>query len=133
MTNSNNKFMEVVFHKSNRTLEFIWLEKTLRLTDQLFRKELERQIKWVKKYKPANILMDTTQFVFPIAPLTQTWVNDQVFCTLKQAGVNKIGFLKPTEFISRLSVQQTIEAHTQRGLKTRFFDTRETALKWLVV
>jgi len=131
MNNDKSEFMEVRFHQTSRTLELIWLEKTLRLSDRLFRQELKKQTQWVKQYLPANILIDATQFVFPIAPPTQSWVNDQIHCAFTKAGISKIGILKSKEFISQLSIQQTIEANTQPDLKLHIFEARQVALDWL--
>ncbi|OJJ17949.1 hypothetical protein BKI52_29270 [marine bacterium AO1-C] len=132
MKNDKSEFMEVVFHKTSKTLELIWLEKTLRLSDRLFRQELKKQTQWVKEHHPTNILIDATQFVFPIAPPTQTWINDQIHCAFTKAGIGKIGILKSIEFISQLSIEQTIEANTQPGLKLKIFEARQTAFDWLM-
>jgi len=131
MKNDKSEFMEVVFHKTSRMLELIWLENTLKLSDRLFRQELKKQTQWVKQYRSTNILIDATQFVFPIAPPTQSWINDQIHCVFTKAGISKIGILKSEEFISQLSIQQTIEANTQPDLKLQVFEARQMALDWL--
>lgn len=133
MDNYKSKFMEVIFHKETSTIEFAWSSETITLTDADFRNELEQQVKSVKYYSPSNVLIDTTSFIFPISPDTQTWVDEVIYPAWAKEGVSKMGFLMSPELISQLSIQQAVQENSQEALKSGFFETKDEAFNWFSV
>lgn len=130
MDTYKSKFMEVIFHKEKATIEFSWSNETVTLTDNGFREELEQQVRSVEHYKPSNVLIDTTEFIFPISPDTQAWVDAEIYPAWARAGVSKMGFLMSPELISQLSIQQAVDENSQKELQSGFFETKEEALAW---
>ena len=130
MMNYKSKFMEVIFHQDNQTLEFRWSQETVELTNEDFKRELVQQVKSVEESTPKNVLIDTTQFIFPISPEIQNWVDEAVYPAWAAAGVTKMGFLMSPEMVSQLSIQQAVAENSQVQLKSGFFETKEQAFEW---
>jgi len=130
MANYKSKFMEVTFHQEQQTIEFRWFKETIELIDEDFKRELTQQVRSVAEYKPQNVLIDTTQFIFPISPEIQKWVDEEVYPAWAANGVSKMGLLMSPEMISQLSIQQAVAENSQVQLKSGFFETKAEAFEW---
>ncbi len=90
----------------------------------------------VFKTNPTYLLVDNRLLDFPISPVLQEWVTTNIwFPSANVPTVKKFCFVRPEEFISRLSVTQLNDdqaSNMPNEVETAHFDTLESAQEWLL-
>lgn len=102
------------------------------LNDEGFTTAMMGMAKEVHQYDGVGILIDTRKFDFPISPEIQGWYDKEIVPLHVDAGITKMAFLLPEEFVSKLSISQTMEEKQVQNLQeTQYFGSMEEAESWL--
>ncbi len=125
-----NRFVNLTFHEESKVIQFIW-KNTLGLKDADFKDICQTQTEYVERYGAKFILVDNTNFAFPIDPELQEWVNDHCLEKWLYLDVRKVAITTTREIIAQLSVEQIWEEPTGQKFNVRFFDTAQEAQSWL--
>lgn len=110
----------------------IWNDNSKRLTEDLYKTEMENYVELVEKYQPKQLLIDCREFYFPIVPTVQEWIDKTIFPRVLAVGVMYVAIVIPSELIANLSVQQAMEESEGTKFITRYFDKSEDAKQWLI-
>ncbi|GAB4182980.1 MAG: hypothetical protein OHK0057_10240 [Thermoflexibacter sp.] len=109
-----------------------WLADSEKMSENDFKKEIEEEKKAFERAKPKNILADTTQMGFAIAPDLQEWHNSIIFPVFQKISLQKLAILVSHDLFVQVSIEQLIdEDKSNTGLKTKYFDSEESAINWL--
>lgn len=125
-----NRFVRLNFNEDNKVIKFIW-QSTLSLKDADFKDICQTQTEYVKRCGAQFILVDNTNFAFPIDPELQEWVNDHCLEQWLHFDVRKVAITTTREIIAQLSVEQIWEEPIGQKFNVRFFDTTQEAQNWL--
>lgn len=125
-----NKYIKFVFCEETRLMKFIW-ENTFGLMDTEFREILQAQTEHLVLYKPTAVLIDNTNFGFPIDPELQEWVNETCLTQWHNAHTKKVAITITKEIIAQLSVEQIWEEPIGQKFNVRFFEDVAEAEAWL--
>lgn len=125
-----NKYIKFVFCEEKRLMKFIW-ESTFGLMDAEFRDVLQAQTEHLILYKPTTVLIDNTNFGFPIDPELQEWVNETCLTQWHNEYTKKIAITITKEIIAQLSVEQIWEEPIGQKFNVRFFEYVTEAEAWL--
>jgi hypothetical protein len=106
-----------------------WTKKTSEMYTEDFQTCIKEIWKAVREKLPKGFMGDTRNFGFTIPPETQEWYGTNIKDTF--SNTPKIAMLMSSEFISQLSIEQTIEEDKNTGVTTRYFDDENQALQWL--
>jgi len=126
-----SKYLKIDYDESNLLIINTFNKNTVDMNVDEFKEERIIFLNYCLKYKPKYILINNLELIFPIAPELQQWVNLEIFSKIRNF-VNRIAFLMPSDFITNLSVEQTLDEKEGSTFNKRFFDTEQEALKWLL-
>lgn len=128
-----SKFLTVSYNPKNQILKAVWDPATQQMTDTDFQENIQTGIwKNIEHYKPIGFIGDTRQFLFIIAPELQEWYGTSISSIFGKY-TKKIAMIMSQDFISQLSVEQTIEEDNQSGFVTKYVSSETEALIWLRV
>jgi SpoIIAA-like len=129
-----SKFFQLSNYSSEPPyLELIWAETTGEMSEEEYRNHVKLYLETVCTHKPNRILVDTSYFYFHIAPQTQLWINEEIFPATIEAGLEKMAIIVSRDFISMLSVEQTMSENPNLGFSVHYFVNKEDALAWLLL
>ena len=125
-------YQTIHFDKSKSLLSKSWTPKTEDLDAETFSAEVNQIAECAEKYQAKYILDDTRDFSFTITINLQSWVDNDVFPRFIAAGLKKYAIIASKEFISQLSIEQTMEG--EKGSQTfevQYFDNTDEAHHWI--
>lgn len=127
-----SEYQTINFDESKSILSKFWTPKTDDLNADTFSAEVNKIAECAEKYNAKYILDDTRDFSFTITLDLQSWVDNEVFPRFIAAGLKKYAIIVSKEFISQLSIEQTMEG--EKGSQTfevLYFDNTEEAQRWI--
>ena len=127
-----SQFLKLMFFEEYKLIEMIWFPETENMTEEEFKQEQLNYLDIIKKLKPNKVLPDTREMNFPVSPKMQEWTNKTLFPPSLEMGLNKAAIVASKEFITELSVEQTMEEVFGQKFITKYFNNREDAKKWIV-
>ena len=130
----SNRFNDILYDDQTSILYHIVKPATSEMVEEDFKSML---IKW-KAFAfntPAKFfLIDTCKLEFAVSPDLQVWITEQITGPVIAAKqVNKICFVMPEEFVSKLSMNQYIEEadRVSQGTQVKYVSDRAKAEEWL--
>lgn len=124
-------YQHYALNQDKSYLQASWSEKSLEMTDQDFKDEMEIELKYVEEFNIKNYLINTLNFRFIIKPDLQTWTDQYVNVKLDELGLKKLAYVVSQDYIAQLSIKQTMEESVKQNYDTRFFTSTEEAEEWL--
>lgn len=138
--NQNNNIMEVYkskylvlnYYEIDNYIEMIWLPETFYMNAEDYKKEFRKYVEIITQYKPKAVLPDTIDMKFTISPKLQEWTNKHIFTFSLSIGLDKAAFVVSEDFISQLSIEQTMDENEGKKFKTKYFTNKEDARNWIL-
>ncbi|OJJ22383.1 hypothetical protein BKI52_06790 [marine bacterium AO1-C] len=127
-----SKYLKVAHHQTEQMFHYVFNEKTWNMTAEEYLLHLQDFIKIIRKYRPKRILGDMADFNFVIPPELQEWIDQHLFSVYAEIGFEKIAILLSTQYITNLSIQQTMEEDSTLAFKSEYFEDTEAAKEWLM-
>jgi hypothetical protein len=129
------EFINISFEEKKSVIKFTWTPETgsERFFDAEFTRELRAECECVEKVKARFILIDAREFMYPISPDVQSWIENEVYPRWAKAGAKKIAVLLPKDLIAQISVEQAIEENKEEAMTSAFFGEPEAGYAWLGV
>ena len=113
-------------------LKQVFTEKSKHMAWPEYQEELTRTAEYVRNYHPSLFLVDARNFAFVILKDMQGWIRDHVISVVEEVGVQKWAVISTPEFISQVSIEQTIESNRHNHFQAQYFDSEEEAMNWLL-
>lgn len=113
-------------------LKQVFTEKAKCMAWSDYQKELTKTAEYVSNYRPSLLLVDAREFGFVILKDMQGWIQENVISVLKEVGIQKWAVITTPEFISQVSIEQTIESKRGNNFQSQYFDSEEEAMNWLL-
>lgn len=136
MRHAYQKYFEIKLNSKKHRIDIKWLKMTEEMEIEEYKSIFEFLTEVVKKNQIRYWLGDTRLFSFNIIPSLQEWTDTEVYPRLAAAGLKKMALIYPEEFITKLFMQNAIDAieeyHYSVGYEIMFFRNKEDADKWLV-
>ncbi len=101
-----SKFEQIFFNSENRELRQIWFDTTVEITVAEVKSEQLRMADLFDEYKPLYHLADCRNFLFPIAPDLQDWINQEIASRVKNSGTLKSAMVLSSDVITAMSIEQ---------------------------
>ncbi|WP_045113132.1 hypothetical protein [Microscilla marina] len=127
-----SQFIQIEFFKQSNSSLVTWSSKSIDMDESIYKTEMMNYLQATLKAKPDRSIIDTRLLNFPISPELQAWTNEAFFPPLLSIGLTKAAFLVSTEFVTQLSIEQTVEDAEDNPFTTRYFDNLEEAKSWLL-
>lgn len=113
-------------------LKQVFTEKSKGMCWPEYQQELTKTAEYVSNYRPSLLLLDAREFGFVILKDMQGWIQDNVISVINEVGIQKWAVITTPEFISQVSIEQTIESKRENNFQAQYFDREEDAMKWLL-
>jgi hypothetical protein len=125
----DSNFLTIFFIENKKLLEIIY--KHTEIHEDEFKNELLNFLNLLNEYKAVKTLWDLSMFEFTIDPQLQSWIDENVNKAEFEFGVLKEAFIVPGDFITQLSIEQTMEEPHGQKLTIKYFSKKEDAYNWL--
>jgi len=134
MTVFEKEYVKISYIEEKELVEIIWNEKSEMISDEEFKDVNLQYVSIVEKNKTKRSLINSQKFHFTIQPELQLWVADKIIPKLVKKGLNSVAFLVSKEFISQLSIEQTMDEGEEKtqALEIEYFDDKTKAMAWLM-
>jgi hypothetical protein len=125
-----DEFGVVLFHEDEGILELRWLEASAGMTDDDFKRSMERYAASAQEHQSPFLLVDVTDFKHSPGEEVASWRDDQIIPRYNAAGVRKFAFLLPE------GAPGTVESGSQPApeppgaFPTGYFAERQHILDW---
>jgi hypothetical protein len=127
-----SRFLQVDYNKENRSVVVVWSAETQEMDEVQFRQELIHSRDAIIEFSANQILIDSSQFFFSIAPEMQEWINKYVHSKIAEVGIAQVAHVVSPDIFAQLSIEQTMaEGNAGELFETAYFDTQAEAQKWL--
>lgn len=126
-------FLEIESLQAPNGICITWLPGTERMSEAEFKASILAEQQAVEQVKPKVILADTLNMRYSIAPHLQEWHNGIIFPAFEKAGLQKLAILVSQDIFAQVSIEQLVDDGASHELASRYFDSREDALKWLAL
>lgn len=133
MVLKDNKFRCIQQFEEQKILKLIWKDTSDQLNHQITAYK-DLILEWatiVQEKKPCALLVDTKEHRVIIEPNLQQWFVNEIFPKYIQSGIKKLAFLASQDFISQLSIVQTMNEEDQLTFQTEYFVCEKEGFDWV--
>ena len=113
-------------------LKLCWKPTSEHLGKKDYKRHVHIWADMVREKRPYAVLVDTRKHMVSIDLQMQTWFVENIFPKYAQSEMKKLAFIESEDFISQLSIEQTMDEDTNVPFKTAYFDREEKAIDWLL-
>ena len=124
--------LHLFYSPDTHLLKQVFKEESKWMDWPQYQRELAKTAEYVSSYRPSLLLVDAREFAFVILKDMQGWIQENVISVIKEAGIQKWAVISTPEFISQVSIEQTIEGKRDNNFQAQYFDKEEDAMNWLL-
>lgn len=120
-----------VSHDPDRgVLELEWFETTASMSDDDFKRGLERLAALAEERSVPHVLIDVTRFAHRLSPDLARWREQHIIPRYNRAGVRKFAFLVPVGAPGTVASGSEPAPEGSATFPTGYFDSRDAAYAW---
>lgn len=119
-----DKFGSVRHDEAGKLLELVWSDATATMSEDEFRRQLERFAGDAERLRPSHVIIDVTRFAFTPGSEFGAWRDEHIIPRYNAAGIRKFAFLVPAG-------RGAAPAREAPGtFPTGYFDSRDEIEAW---
>ncbi len=129
---AQTKYYDILVDQDKNILVYRWKETVLELNEEEYKKYFLDALKYLDEYKPKKVIQDSRIQVYPITEELQKWIMENITPKFIKAGVEKIAYVMPEDFISKLALEQLVLKliSSRQEIKRLYFSDFDQAIKW---
>jgi hypothetical protein len=130
----SNTYVEVYSESLHELLHTIWLSNTEDMEKEEYLQRMYDILALIEQHHPTQYLLDVLELRMPITPDLQNWLAQVYTPKLIEIGILKYAVIVPIEFITLLSMHQTVEEvniQNDEVFTIRYFKDESNARAWL--
>ena len=130
----DNEYLTIEEYQEENLLKLIWknTSESLNHEQDKYKSLILLWANSVQNYQPKGVVVDTRDHSVIIHPAMQQWFVDEVFPKYRLLGMKKLAFITSQDFISQLSVEQTMKEDDNLPFKTQYFSCDNEGFDWVV-
>lgn len=127
-------YLIISHDQDNGFLYMKWLPDVLQLSEEEFKEQMMQFLEAQHKTGVKKIVVDALQAVYPLTEDIGKWIIEVITKGLIEGGVNKIAYLYPSDYLTKLGLESFIgDAYLKaKDIKRKVFDDVNEAIDWLV-
>lgn len=125
-------YIKVVHNQATGIFEYHWTARNKELDDKDYQRELLSMMHFIHQIKPALVIANTQQSTFVVHLEMQEWLIEHVIAAAARAGMKKLALIVSQDFITQISIEQSIEDTAEKPFITQYFDSVEKGRNWLM-
>ncbi len=125
-------YMKVMHNKSTGIFEYHWTARNRELDDEGYQRELSKMMEFIHSIKPQLVIANTQQSAFVVHLEMQNWLIEHVIVAAARSGMKKLALIVSKDFITQISIEQSIEDTEEKPFTTQYFDEVEKGRDWLM-
>jgi hypothetical protein len=111
-------------------LELEWFESTASMSDDDFKRTLERLAGLAEEHGTPHVLIDVTRFAHRPSPDVGRWRDEHIIPRYNGAGVRKFAFVVPVGASGTVASGNAPAPEGPAAFPTGYFESRDEAYKW---
>ena len=127
-----NHYVEVGYHQTQQLFYYVYSPTTITMTPEEYIALQKHLINLIHHHHPKLILRYMMDFQFIITPDIQAWMKENIGKVYEEIGFKKTAILPSKDYISQLSIKQTMGELNQGNFAIQYFDQEEEAMSWLL-
>lgn len=132
-----NEFIDVSWDASQDFLFIKWFSATDDMTEEQYKSTMLNITEIIQEKGIKYWLGEATEYAYTVSNELQEWLAQDINKAWVYAGLEKMAIIVPTDYITQISVQLSVEEleenHQTHSFKTQYFDEIQQALMWLGV
>lgn len=125
-------YIKVMHNESTGIFEYHWTARNQELDDQGYQRELSKMMEFIHSIKPQLVIANTQQSTFVVHLEMQAWLIEHVIAAAARAGMKKLALIVSKDFITQISIEQSIDDTEEKPFITQYFDGVEKGRNWLM-
>ncbi|WP_027001750.1 STAS/SEC14 domain-containing protein [Hugenholtzia roseola] len=126
-------FKDINFDPETKLIEVIWSPESADLDEESYKNDLLAYRKAALENRPTYVLGDMREMRYVVSPELQDWVNEEILPAVFGMGtIERVAFVVSADLIAQLATEQIMEESTGANFNSRYFETREEAIAWLL-
>lgn len=118
------------YFAEQKLFQSIWETPTI-MPEQVYREEIRKYYQKIEETRPLNIIIDASQANYTVSVETQEWMVDTFSHIYLEIKLEKLALVMSEEFITQLSLEQTLEDMGATPYQIKYFDQLEKAQEWI--
>ena len=127
----NTDYQLIEWFESKKILLQTWKISSNSLDQEQFKNEMIKLVALIESKRPLAIIINMTEFEFPVAPTTQEWVNVYINSKIAQIACDKVAFIVSHDLFTKISVEQTLKEAEAMSFESKYFKNIADAEKWV--
>lgn len=128
---SDNDYMTVKYDEETQIFEYQWKSANEDLEDEGYQTEQLRMMHYLKECNPSLVIANTKHSKFTVHIEMQDWLIQNVILKAAAYGMKKLALIVSEDFITQISVEQSIDDAEEKPFITKYFDNLEEGRTWL--
>ena len=129
----NTEFSTLFWDSEQHCMINTFSSQTEKLSKESYIKLVENNLAFIEQYHPMYYLANACELLVPHTPDIQMYFANVYAPRLIKAGVKRYGIIVSLEFITQLSIEQSVDEvrdTNQDIFEIRYFTTQEEAMQW---
>ncbi len=129
-----NQYVTYLIEQSTSTIYEIFKPASENMNDHEFMEIMNIYESYFVQYKPLKMFIDAREFLFPVTPTMQEWIEQNVAKIAIENGQKKSAILMSKDILTQMSIEQIMaEGHIKDKVETRYFTSEDDAHRWLAL
>lgn len=112
-----------------KLLKTVWVTPPV-MDEMLYRNEVIQYFSSVDEKSPDFVLINAQNAEYNVLPETQVWMVENHFPVYVKTQLKKMAVIVSKDFITQLSLEQTIQEAKESPFETAYFDEEQKAMEW---
>lgn len=131
MTVYESDYAKVLYKPDENIVEQYWLPATEDMDDDEYQRIQLATLKAFVDNEVELLFVDTQNMAYPIEPEMQQWSKEEIMDKLLQTKFRKVAYIVSQDFLSQVSIEQTVNEDTSNRMVAQYFDNAKDAREWL--
>lgn len=139
ISTEDNKYFTSHYNHHLQLFEQVWHEESKNMEDDHYKSFIQHNIYTLDSIEDCNVeryYLDNRENFFTLSPELQSWHANNIAFKIPEYSKDpqniKIALVVSSDFISQLSIEQTMEEDQTMEDTTKYFDSKEEAMEWLL-
>lgn len=125
-------YAKIEYSQAQNAVFLIWLPESKRITEELFLLVQNEYLQAIMVNESTYSLIDARELHFTASPALQEKIANENFPLAIGSGLRRIAIVNSDDFITQISNEQMMEEDRNEFFLTRFFNSKDEAIQWLL-
>jgi hypothetical protein len=125
-------YAKIEYSQAQNAVFLTWLPESKHIIEELFLQVQKEYLQAIIINETAYSLIDARELHFTASPDVQEKIANENFPLAFGAGLRRIAIVNSDDFVTQISNEQMMEEDRNEFFLTRFFNSKDEAIQWLL-